>query len=396
MTTQNRIVITHAFRTPIGKFMGGFSKLSGPDLGVTVVKGLLSRAGVPGADVGYVIFGMGRQAGSGPNIARQVSVRAGVSETAPAFTVNMACASGLKSILLAADAIALGRVKIAVAGGCESMTNLPFLLPKMRQGYRLGHDRVVDGMYQDGFVCPLSKMVMGETAEKLAKQLNISRAEQDEFALNSQLKCERARTEGKFTDEIVVVDVPGERGATLQLSKDEHPRDGATLESIAKLPPVFDAKTGTVSAGNSSGITDGAAALLMMSEAEAARRGLPVLGVVGAAEEAGVDPSIMGIGPVPAVRDLLLKTGGRVDQYDLIELNEAFAAQVIACDRELKFPADRLNVNGGAIALGHPIGATGARIVVTMLHEMRRRGAKKGLATLCVSGGMGVAVEFSR
>lgn len=394
MTETTPTVITHAVRTPIGKFLGGFSKLSGPDLGVAAVKGLLARSGVAAADVDFVVFGMGRQAGSGPNIARQVSVRAGVPETKPAFTVNMACASGWKAILLASDAIRLGRAKVVVAGGCESMTNLPFMLPKMRLGYRLGNERVVDGMYQDGFLCPLSKLVMGETAEKLAKQLNISRSEQDAFALHSQLKCEAARKEHKFTDEIVPVDVPGEKGSITTISLDEHPRDGATLESLAKLPPVFDAKTGTVTAGNSSGITDGGAAVLVMSESEAKKRGLPILAKIGEAVEAGVDPSIMGIGPVPAIRELLTKTNSKIDGYDLIELNEAFAAQVIACDRELKFPAERFNVNGGSIALGHPIGATGTRIVVTMLHEMKRRNAKKGLATLCVSGGMGVAVEL--
>lgn len=388
------VVITHAVRTPIGKFMGGFSKLSGPDLGVAAVQGLFAKAGVAPGEARYVVFGMGRQAGSGPNIARQVAVRAGLGDDVPAFTVNMACASGLKAILLAADHIALGRVSVAVAGGCESMTNLPFMLPKMRNGYRLGHDRVVDGMYQDGFLCPLSKLVMGETAEKLAKQHNISRLEQDEFALQSQLKSEEARKQGRFIDEIVPVAAPGERGATETILADEHPRDGATLESIAKLPPVFDTKNGTVTAGNASGITDGGAAVLLMSDAEAKRRGLAPLATIGVATESGVDPSIMGIGPVPAVRELLTKTGRRIEDYDLVELNEAFAAQVIACDRELKFKPGSLNVNGGAISLGHPIGATGTRIVVTLLHEMRRRNVKKGLATLCVSGGMGVAVEF--
>ncbi|MFN0207493.1 MAG: thiolase family protein [Planctomycetota bacterium] len=396
MNASETVVITHAVRTPIGKFLGGFSKLSGPDLGVAAVKALFARSGVAPAGADYLIFGNGRQAGGGPNPARQISVRSGMKDSAPAFTVNMACASGLKSILLAADAIALGRAKIVVAGGTESMTNLPFLLPKMRMGYRLGHERVVDGMYQDGFLCPLSKLVMGETAEKLAKQLNISRDEQDRFALESQLKSEAARAKGNFNDEIVPVDVPGEKGATVTIKTDEHPRDNCTIESLTKLPPVFDAKVGTVTAGNSSGITDGAAALLLMSESHAKKLGLPILAKIGASAESGVDPSIMGAGPVPAIRELLERTKGKIDNYDLIELNEAFAAQVIACDRELKFPKDRLNVNGGAISLGHPIGATGARIVVTLIHEMKRRNVKKGLATLCVSGGMGVAVEIER
>jgi acetyl-CoA C-acetyltransferase len=376
--------------------MGGFSKLTGPDLGVAAVKALFARSGVAPGDADYLIFGNGRQAGSGPNPARQVAVRSGLRDAAPAFTVNMACASGLKSITLAADTISLGRAEVVVAGGTESMTNLPFLLPKMRTGYRLGHDRVVDGMYQDGFLCPLSKMVMGETAEKLAKQVGISREEQDEFAFHSQRKSEEARKAGRFGAEMCAVEVPGDRGSVVSVTVDEHPRDQCTRESLAKLPPVFDAKSGTVTAGNASGITDGAAALLLMKESRARKAGLPVLARVGPSTEAGVDPSIMGIGPVPAVRELLRKTGSTLDRYDLVELNEAFAAQVIACDRELHFPADRLNVNGGAISLGHPIGCTGARIVVTLLHEMQRRGARRGLATLCVSGGMGMAVEFAR
>jgi acetyl-CoA C-acetyltransferase len=389
-------VIVGAVRTPIGKFLGAFSKLSGPDLGVAAVRGLLAKTGVDAKRVNALIFGNGRQAGGGPNPARQVSVRSGIPEASPAYTVNMACASGLKSILLGAEAIQLGKANYVVAGGTESMTNLPFLLPKMRTGYRLGNERVVDAMYQDGFLCPLSKLLMGETAEKLAKQYNISREEQDRFALESQQKCEAARKSNKFAAEIVEVDVPGERGATVRVSADEHPRDGATLESLAKLPPVFDAKAGTVSAGNSSGITDGAAALLLTSLAEAKKSNLPILAIVGASAEVGVDPSIMGIGPVPAVRQLCEATGGAVGDFDLIEINEAFAAQVIACDRELKFPRERVNVNGGAIALGHPIGCTGARIVATLVHEMGRRDARRGLATLCVSGGMGVALELLR
>lgn len=396
MSTLPNVVITHAVRTPIGKFLGGFSKLSAADLGTQCVQALLARSGVSPEKVDRVYLGVGRQAGGGPNPARQVTVRAGIPHKTPAMTVNMACASGLKAITLGADAIALGQARFVVAGGAESMTNLPFLLPRMRQGYRLGHEKVVDAMYQDGFLCPLSKMLMGETAEKLAREMSIPRAEQDAFALGSQQKCEAARKAGRFEDEIAPVKVPGDRGGETVISADEHPRDGATLESLAKLPPVFDAKTGTVSAGNSSGITDGAAAVLLCSEEDARRAGLPILARIGAATEAGVDPSIMGIGPVPAIRALSERTGYGVDGFDLMELNEAFATQVIACDRELKFPADRLNVNGGAIALGHPIGATGCRIVVTLLHEMRRRNAKRGLATLCVSGGMGVALELVR
>jgi acetyl-CoA C-acetyltransferase len=387
--------VTHALRTPIGRFLGAFAELSAADLGVSVVKDVLRRSGVDPARVDELVFGNARQAGGGPNVARQVSVRAGIPDSVPAFTVNMACGSGLKSLNLAVESIRSGRCDVVVAGGTESMSGLPFLLPKMRTGYRLGHAPVVDAMYKDGFVCPLSDMVMGETAEKLARELSISRKEQDEFALGSQRKARAAVEAGRFADEISPVNVPGKKGHTI-VEKDEHPRPETTLESLAKLPPVFDAKTGTVSAGNSSGITDGAAALLVMGEDVARELGLEPLAFVGASAQAGVDPRIMGIGPVPAVRKLEDATGVSVKDYDLVELNEAFAAQVIACDRELGLPMDRLNVNGGAIALGHPIGCTGARIVATLLHEMKRRKAERALATLCISGGMGLATTFSR
>jgi acetyl-CoA C-acetyltransferase len=263
----------------------------------------------------------------------------------------------------------------------------------MRQGYRLGHAPLVDAMYQDGFLCPLAKMVMGETAEKLARELAIPRGEQDEFALASQRKCEAARREGRFDAEIVPVAVPGKKGDVV-IAKDEHPRDGATLEELARLKPVFDPQHGTVTAGNSSGITDGAAALLVMSEPKAQELGLEPLAWLGHAAEAGVEPSVMGVGPVPAVRKLARANGLAVGDYERIELNEAFAAQVLACHRELALPLERVNVNGGAIALGHPIGATGARIVVTLLSEMRRAQVEHGLATLCISGGLGLAVAF--
>ena len=273
------------------------------------------------------------------------------------------------------------------------MSRLPFLLPAMRQGYRLGHAPVVDAMYQDGFLCPMSQLLMGETAEKLAVQAKISRSEQDEYALSSQHKCEAARREGRFADELVPVRVPSKKGEVV-ITTDEHPRDGATLGDLSKLKPVFDATSGSVTAGNSSGITDGAAALLLMSENKARELGLVPMAYLGHSAEAGVEPSVMGLGPVPAVRLLERKSGMAVSAFDLIELNEAFAAQVIACDRELKLPRERLNVNGGAIALGHPIGATGARIVVTLLAQMRRAQAEHGLATLCISGGLGIASAF--
>ena len=387
------VVITHAQRTPIGKFLGGFSDLSAADLGASVVRSLLERAGVAPGLVGEVLFGNGRQAGGGPNLARQVAVRAGIPVASTAWTINMACGSGLKSILLAADSIRAGRVEVAVAGGAESMTRLPFLLPQMRQGHRLGHAPVVDAMYQDGFLCPMSKMLMGETAEKLARELSIPRRAQDEFALGSQHKCEAARREGRFQAEIAPVRVPSKKGEVV-IRLDEHPREGATLEELSKLKPVFDAAQGSVTAGNSSGITDGAAAVLVMSEERARQLGLEPLAWIGHAAEAGVEPAVMGLGPVPAVRKLERQNGLSAGDYGLIELNEAFAAQVLACQRELALPMERVNVNGGAIALGHPIGATGARIVVTLLSEMKRAGVEHGLATLCISGGLGLAVAF--
>lgn len=389
------VVVTHAFRTPIGKYLGGFADLTGVDLGASVVSSLLERSGLEPSEVGEVYLGNGRQAGSGPNPARQIAVRGGLPETVCATTINMACGSGLKTIQLASDAIRLGRADVAIAGGTESMSGLPFFLPNMRRGYRLGHAPVVDAMYQDGFQCPLADMLMGATAEKLATERHIDRDAQDRFALASQEKAARAVEAGRFDDEIVPVEVKGRKGDVTTIERDEHIRFGVTLEKIGKLPPVF-AKDGTVSAGNASGITDGAAALLLMSEAKAKALGFEVLAHVGATAQAGVDPTIMGIGPVPAVRAVGELSGRSVADYDLIELNEAFAAQVLACQQDLEFADDVLNVNGGSIALGHPIGCTGARIVVTLLHEMKRRDARAGLATLCISGGMGFAAEFTR
>ncbi|HET6205134.1 MAG TPA: thiolase family protein [Planctomycetota bacterium] len=390
-----RIVVTHAVRTPIGKFLGSFSPLSSADLGASAVSALLRRANLPPERVDRLVFGNARQAGGGPNVARQIALRAGCPATTRAFTVNMACASGLKSLALAYASVALGESTIVVAGGTESMTNLPFLLPGLRSGYRLGDRPVLDAMFQDGFRDPICGLLMGETAEKLARERGIPREEQDAYAAESQARCARARSAGLFAQEIAPVEV-GERGGRRLVEEDEHPREGVTLESLAKLPPVFDPEKGTVTAGNSSGITDGAAALLVTTLEEAKRLGFSPLARLGPSAEAGVDPSIMGIGPVPAVRDLCDRMGVTPESFDLIELNEAFAAQVLACARDLELPRERLNVNGGAIALGHPIGCSGARIVVTLLHEMRRREAWKGLATLCVSGGMGLAASFFR
>ncbi len=386
---SERVVITHALRTPIGKYLGGLSSLSAAELGIHALRAVLSQSRIPAADVDEVIIGNARQAGGGPNIARQILCGAGIPDRATAFTVNMACGSGLKAVELGADSIRRGDARVVVAGGTESMSRLPFLLEGFRLGYRLGHARVIDAMYKDGFDCPMANKPMGATAETLARRYDISRTEQDEYAVESQRRCEAARKGSRFDAEIAPVTVESKSGK-VTITADEHPRDGVDLKSLSKLPPVFD-KNGTIHAGNSSGITDGAAALMLMSEAEAARRELPVLAVLGDSVAAGVDPELMGIGPVPAVRKLLERTGLALDSFDLIELNEAFAAQVLACDRELHFPRERLNVNGGAIALGHPIGCTGARILVTLLHELRRRGGRRGLATLCISGGLGLA-----
>jgi len=396
--TQSRsrqVVVTHALRTPIGKYLGSFADLSAADLGTSVVVDLLGRSGVDPELVTELAFGNGRQAGGGPNVGRQIAVRAGIPQSTPAWTVNMACASGLKSVDLIADSIGLGRIDVGIAGGVESMSGLPFFLPKMRRGYRLGHAPVVDAMYRDGFDCPLAGMVMGATAEGLAQDLGISRDEQDAFALDSQRKAAAAIEAGRFASELSPVTVKTRKGETV-VDADEHVRPDATLEKLGKLPPVFDRDKGTVTAGNASGITDGAAALLLMTAEKAAELGLEPLAFVGASAQVGCDPKRMGLGPVPACGELAAANGLAPDAYDLVELNEAFAAQVLACDRELKLPRERLNVNGGSIALGHPIGATGARIVVTLLHELARRDGRHGLATLCVSGGLGFASAFHR
>ena len=390
---RNDIVLAGAVRTPIGKFMGGLSTVSAVDLGVVAVQALLQRSGLPADQVDQVIFGMARQAGSGPNVARQVQIRAGLPQSGTAITVNQACASGLRAIMLAANEVRAG-ARAVVAGGTESMSRIPFLLPQMRTGYRLGDGPVLDGNFQDGFNCPLAESPMGATAETLAERHEISREEQDRFALESQRKAGEAIKAGRFKDEIVPVTVAGRKGDVV-IDSDEHARPETTLAELQKLPPVFK-KGGSVHAGNSSGITDGAAALLVTTAGFAQDRKLPVMGRLVDATMAGVDPKIMGIGPVPATKSLLERQKLALKDIDLIELNEAFAAQVIACDRELALDPARLNVNGGSIALGHPIGCTGARIVVTLLHEMQRRGSRRGLATLCVSGGMGIAALFER
>ena len=384
--------ILSAVRTPIGKFGGALASQTAADMGVVAAKAAMERAEIQPTQVEETIFGNARQAGGGPNPARQISVRSGIPEEVPAFTVNKACASGMKSIALAYQAILLGESSCILAGGTESMSRVPYLLDQGRWGYRMGNQELVDGMYRDGFFCPLAKMVMGDTAEVLAEEYKISREEQDEYALMSQTRTARAIAAGRFEAEIVPVTIEGKKGSTT-FSRDEHPFPDASMEKLAKLAPVF-SESGTITAGNSSGITDGAAALVVASEHFVKRNNLKPLARIVAVTSAGVDPRTMGIGPVPAVKKLEDKHNLRLHDFGLIELNEAFAAQVLACDRVLNFNRDRLNVNGGAIALGHPIGCTGARITVTLLHEMLKRNSKRGVATLCVSGGMGMALAL--
>jgi acetyl-CoA C-acetyltransferase len=386
------VYILSAVRTAIGKFGGTLASLTAADMGVVAAKAAMERAGVEAQQVQETIFGNARQAGGGPNPARQISVRSAVPKEVPAYTVNKACASGMKSIALAFQEIAMGELDCVLAGGTESMSRLPYYLDGARWGYRLGNQDLVDGMYRDGFFCPLAKLVMGETAEILAEQYHISRDEQDQFALCSQTRAAKAIAAGRLEAEIVPVTLESKKGRQV-FAVDEHPFTGATMEKMAKLPPVF-SQTGTITAGNSSGITDGAAAVVVAAESFVQRHGLKPLVRIMAATSAGVDPRTMGIGPVPAVRKMEEKYQLPLSGFDLVELNEAFAAQVLACDRELHFDRDKLNVNGGAIALGHPIGCTGTRITVTLIHEMLKRKAKRGLATLCVSGGMGMALAL--
>lgn len=386
------VFILSAVRTPIGKFGGSLAPVTAADMGVVAAKAAMERAGVLADQIEETIFGNARQAGGGPNPARQISIRSGIPQGVPAFTVNKACASGMKAIALAYQAITLGDSSCILAGGTESMSRVPYLLDQARWGYRLGSQELVDGMYRDGFFCPLAQMVMGQTAEVLAGEYKITRDEQDEYALASQHRAARAIAAGRFNDEIVPVVIEGKKG-TMSFTRDEHPFPDSSMEKLAKLLPVF-SNTGTITAGNSSGITDGAAAVVLASEYFVKQNSLKPLARIAAVTSAGVDPRTMGIGPVPALQKLQDKHNLRLHDFGLIELNEAFAAQVLACDRVLNFSREKLNVNGGAIALGHPIGCTGTRITVTLLHEMLKRNTKHAVATLCVSGGMGMALAL--
>jgi acetyl-CoA C-acetyltransferase len=395
--SSRTVVILGAARTPIGRYGGTLRATHPAALGAAAARAAIARAGVSADDIDEVIVGHARQAGSGPNPARQVGRRSGLPDRVPAQTINQACASGLQAVALGAQAILTGQSTVVLAGGIESMSRMPYFLDSedARWGHKMGNMKLVDAMYRDGFFCPLSELLMGQTAEVLARQYGITREASDEFALGSQRKAEAAIAAGKFRDEMAPAPGTDEKGKPVELDRDEHPRAGATIDGLRKLPLVFepvDGVPGIITAGSSSGITDGGAAVVLASGAEAERRGArPLARIVGWATT-GVDPRIMGIGPVPAVRKLLAQTGLALDDFDLVELNEAFAPQVLAVLKDLPIAADRLNVNGGAIALGHPIGCTGTRILVTLLYEMQRRGAKRGLATLCVSGGLGMAL----
>lgn len=391
---SRKVVIAGACRTAIGTMGGSLSTTPAVDLGAIVIKNALERAGVPAEQVDHVYMGCVIQAGLGQNVARQASIKAGLPIEAPAVTINVVCGSGLNCVNLAAQMVQCGDADIVVAGGMENMSMAPYALKQARYGYRMGHAQAIDTMINDALWDAFNDYHMGITAENVCEKYGITREELDEFAANSQQKCEKARAEGKFKDEIVPVEIKKKK-ETVVFDTDEGPRAGITAEGLAKLRPAFK-KDGIVTAGNSSGINDGAAAVVVMSEEKAKELGVkPMATWVGGAL-AGVDPKIMGIGPVAATQKLMKKLDMSVDDMDLIEANEAFAAQSIAVARDLKFDETKLNVNGGAIALGHPVGASGCRILVTLLHEMQRRDAKKGLATLCIGGGMGCATVVER
>jgi acetyl-CoA C-acetyltransferase len=391
---MERAVILDGARTPIGRFLGSLSETPAVELGATAAREALRRAAVAPDAVDQTIVGHARQAGNGPNTGRQVSIRAGVPDDVSAFNVNLACGSGMKAVQLGAQQIALGEAEVVLAGGIENMSRVPFLLDRMRTGYRMGNATVHDAMYRDGFLDPLCGLVMGETAENLVDRYDISRDEQDVFALESQRKA-AAGAEARAAEIVPVEAAEPSRQGTVRVTADEHPRPDTTLETLSTLAPVF-REGGSVTAGNSSGITDGAAALVLMSERRARAEGRTPLARIAGMSWAGVPPEIMGIGPVPATAKVLDRAGLSLADVDVIELNEAFAAQVIACERELKFDRDRLNLLGGAISLGHPVGMSGARILLTLAYQLRAADRTLGLATLCVSGGQGLAVLLER
>ncbi len=389
------IVIVGALRTAVGKFGGSLAKVAAPELGATVIRALLARANVAPELVSEVILGQVLTAGSGQNVARQALLKAGIPHSVPAMTINKVCGSGLKAVMLAAQAIRCGDADIVVAGGQENMSASPHVLLGSRDGFRMGDAKLTDTMIVDGLWDVYNQYHMGVTAENVAKKHDIARAQQDEFAVASQNKAEAAQKAGKFVDEIVPVMIPQRKGDPVAFAADEFIKNGTTLESISGLKPAF-AKEGSVTAANASGLNDGAAAVLVMTAARAKALGLTPLATIKAYASSGVDPAIMGMGPVPASRRCLEKTGWKAADLDLMEINEAFAAQACAVNKEMGWDTSKINVNGGAIALGHPIGASGCRVLVTLLHEMGRRDAKKGLASLCIGGGMGVALAVER
>lgn len=389
------VVIVSAKRTPIGRFAGQLASLTAPQLGAKVIEAVLHDASVAGEHVDEVILGHVLQAGVGQGPARQAALQAGLPTSVPSYAVNKLCGSGLKAVHLGWQAIACGEAEIVVAGGMESMSNAPYLLPGARHGYRMGDQQVQDSMLQDGLHCAINQYHMGVTAENIAARYGLSREEQDQFALASQQKAATAQKNGRFQAEILPLTIPQRKGDPIHLQIDESPRNDTTLAKLMQLPSVFQ-KEGTVTAGNASGINDGAAALLLMSREEARKRGLTPLAVIRGFGRAGVDPALMGLGPIPASKLALERAGIQMDQIDLVEANEAFAAQALAVIRDLQLDPEIVNVNGGAIALGHPIGASGARIFVTLLHEMARRDSRYGLATLCIGGGQGIAAVVER
>ncbi|KAB3533800.1 acetyl-CoA C-acetyltransferase [Alkaliphilus serpentinus] len=392
---MKEIVIASAVRTPIGSFGGSLSSVSAVDLGAIAIKEALVRAGVEGNQVDEVYMGCILQAGLGQGVARQASVKAGIPVEVPATTINMLCGSGLRTVSLAAQTIIAGDNDVVVVGGTENMSQAPYLLQKSRWGIKMGHDQLVDTMINDALTDAFNQYHMGITAENLAEKYGISKEDQDAYATLSQNRAEKAMLEGKFKDEIVPVVIPQRKGDPVVVDTDEYPKAGVTAEKLAKLRPAFK-KEGTVTAGNASGINDGAAALVIMSKEKAEELGIKPLATIASYGNAGVEPSIMGIGPVPASQKALKKLGLKIKDMDLIEANEAFAAQALSVGKELEWDVEKVNVNGGAIALGHPVGASGARILVTLLHEMDKRNSTYGLATLCIGGGMGTAVIVKR
>ncbi|HEY8331182.1 MAG TPA: acetyl-CoA C-acetyltransferase [Pseudomonas sp.] len=392
---MNDVVIVAATRTAIGSFQGGLSSISAPDLGAAVIRQVLEQTGVQPSAIDEVILGQVLAAGSGQNPARQTAIKAGLPHEVPALTLNKVCGSGLKAVQLAVQAIRCGDAELVIAGGQENMSLSPYVLPKARTGLRMGHAELVDSMIKDGLWDAFNDYHMGVTAENLAQRFDISRAQQDAFAAASQQKAAAAIEAGRFKDEITPILIPQRKGDPLVIATDEQPRGDTTLDSLSKLKPAF-SKDGSVTAGNASSLNDGAAVVLLASAKKAAELGLPVLAKITAYASAGVDPAIMGIGPVSATRRCLEKAGWSIDDLDLVEANEAFAVQALSVNKELGWDTDKVNVNGGAIALGHPIGASGCRILVTLVHELQRRNLSKGLATLCIGGGQGVALAIER